>query len=136
MRANASSAAWSGCCSQKRAAPARGIENQNEPITSAGTRSFVVDEVVRVPLKNEPPVLLRDHAVKNTDAQRRVAVEDDIADVGLASAAHQNEVAAAESRLHARAFDDRVARRAAELRRREEQPRGTGEHEPGDDVGR
>ena len=57
VRANASSAAWSGCCSQRRAAPARGIENQNEPITSSA-RGRCRRRSRSRPLEEEPPVLL------------------------------------------------------------------------------
>jgi hypothetical protein len=48
--------------------------------------------------------------------------------------ADEDEVALAEIGLHARALDDRVARRAPELRRREEEPRAeydNGERECG-----
>ena len=74
--------------------------------------------------------------MENPDAQRRIAIQHRLADAWLTPSAHEDEIAATQTWLHARALlDDRVPRRSAELGRCEEYPRGTAEHDAGDHRG-
>ena len=82
----------------------------------------IVHEIVRVALDDEPSILDASHPVEDANAESGVAIEHDVANAGLVASADEDEVATVQAGLHARALDDRVPGRAAELRGCEQEP--------------
>jgi hypothetical protein len=93
-------------------------------------RLLRVAKVVVVALERETVAVYLDDAVEDVPVQLVAPVSDHLAEPVARLPAQDDEVAAVEVRLHARAVDDGVRRAAAELDRGEIEPGG---HRHGDD---
>ena len=94
-----------------------------------------INEIIVVPLKEVVAVLDQDDAVQHRLVQHLVLVEDDFAHVIARLSTDDRKVALVQQRVHADAVGDRIGRRPAELRWREEGPHAKEDRSCNDDGG-